>query len=761
MATDDEGDQVEGAADAADAPIRVAVLGGGVGAITAAFDLTSPRHRGRYDVTVYQLGWRLGGKGASGRGANGRIEEHGLHIWLGFYENAFRLMRECYDELGRGDESPLATMGDAFQPAPRFGVAEQRLDRWQTWTNWFPDQPGRPGDERPGDRSPHTVLSSVKQLVGLGQSVVRGLFDMDGDHIRLRVPDDAGTPSHREPAGAYDLESGATLRVRVPASEPDLSSLLTAMRRRVDQAGAVADGVELAALAAAYELVSMLEAGLDYAGTASRSILSLLDGVVDALGDHIADTMEDQEPGRRILEMVDLAVTVATGLIRDGVIDHRDGFDALDHYDLRDWLYLHGARRSTVEGGLIRGIYDLVFAYRDGAANRPSFAAGQAIRGMLRMFFDYRGAFAYRMAAGMGDTVFGPYYEVLVERGVTFEFFHRVTDIVPSEDGRRIDEVVLERQAEVIGDVYDPLVEVEGLPCWPAEPKWESLTSVPLGANGERPDFESPWNQPPPVGAPIRLRAGHDDGFDHVVFGLSLGSVPHVCSKLLDQSIEWRAMVENVGTVQTQALQIWMSESTNVLGGDPDMPVIAAYVEPFDTWADMSHLIPRERWPADDPAESIHYFCSAMPGPSMAPPAGHDDVQQTQNEIVFHNSHVYLDYHVGQFLPGAVDSYPSEFRWDLLAGADESQVGHDRLHSQYFRANCAPSERYVQTLPGTSKFRLQPGDSGYENLALAGDWTDCGFNAGCVEAATMSGLLAARAVAGDPNTADIIGFDFA
>ena len=30
----------------------------------------------------------------------GRIEEHGLHIWLGYYENAFRLLRECYAELG-------------------------------------------------------------------------------------------------------------------------------------------------------------------------------------------------------------------------------------------------------------------------------------------------------------------------------------------------------------------------------------------------------------------------------------------------------------------------------------------------------------------------------------------------------------------------------------------------------------------------------------------------------------------------------------
>src|SRR5262245_13910979 len=82
-----------------DRPIRVAVLGGGCAGMTTAFELSRPEHRGRYAVTVYQLGWRLGGKGASGRGVADRIEEHGLHLWMGFYENAFMLMRQCYEEL--------------------------------------------------------------------------------------------------------------------------------------------------------------------------------------------------------------------------------------------------------------------------------------------------------------------------------------------------------------------------------------------------------------------------------------------------------------------------------------------------------------------------------------------------------------------------------------------------------------------------------------------------------------------------------------
>ena len=70
--------------------------------LSAAWRLSEPGWRDRFDsITVYQRGWRLGGKGASSRGPNGRIEEHGLHIWLGSYENAFGMLRECYAELDR------------------------------------------------------------------------------------------------------------------------------------------------------------------------------------------------------------------------------------------------------------------------------------------------------------------------------------------------------------------------------------------------------------------------------------------------------------------------------------------------------------------------------------------------------------------------------------------------------------------------------------------------------------------------------------
>jgi uncharacterized protein with NAD-binding domain and iron-sulfur cluster len=62
------------------------------------------------------------------------------------------------------------------------------------------------------------------------------------------------------------------------------------------------------------------------------------------------------------------------------------------------------------------------------------------------------------------------------------------------------------------------------------------------------------------------------------------------------------------------------------------------------------------------------------------------------------------------------------------------------------RGNFQPSDRYVLSVPGSVKYRLDPGDTGFENLVVAGDWTRCVINAGCVEAATISGMLAAEAL---------------
>jgi predicted NAD/FAD-dependent oxidoreductase len=82
-----------------------------------------------------------------------------------------------------------------------------------------------------------------------------------------------------------------------------------------------------------------------------------------------------------------------------------------------------------------------------------------------------------------------------------------------------------------------------------------------------------------------------------------------------------------------------------------------------------------------------------------------------------------------------------------------------RFDSQYWTANVSPSERYVLSLPGTQKYRISPLDNTYDNLTIAGDWTMCGLDAGCVEAAVISGRLAAHAISSSPALEDIVAYD--
>lgn len=119
---------------------RVLVLGGGLGGVSAALTLTATEAlREKFDVTLVSHGWRLGGKGASGRNAKQgqRIEEHGLHIFLGFYDNAFRMVRGAYAEWDEPADYAFQTWQDAFRPLyqvtlmqdiPRFGKT-----RWHSW----------------------------------------------------------------------------------------------------------------------------------------------------------------------------------------------------------------------------------------------------------------------------------------------------------------------------------------------------------------------------------------------------------------------------------------------------------------------------------------------------------------------------------------------------------------------------------------------------------------------------------------------------
>ena len=88
---------------------KIAILGGGIGALSTALELTNnPSWQSQIDsITVYQMGWRLGGKCATGRGANGQIQEHGIHLFGGGYYNALDAVSRVYEELANTDRKSV------------------------------------------------------------------------------------------------------------------------------------------------------------------------------------------------------------------------------------------------------------------------------------------------------------------------------------------------------------------------------------------------------------------------------------------------------------------------------------------------------------------------------------------------------------------------------------------------------------------------------------------------------------------------------
>jgi uncharacterized protein with NAD-binding domain and iron-sulfur cluster len=257
-----------------------------------------------------------------------------------------------------------------------------------------------------------------------------------------------------------------------------------------------------------------------------------------------------------------------------------------------------------------------------------------------------------------------------------------------------------------------------------------------------------------------RLRL-HDpeDGFELVVFGLPISMVPLVAPDLVEQSPRWQAAVEQLQTVATQAMQLWLTEPAEALCGAPSGVVVGGFVEPYDTWADMSQLVPQEAVGS----ATVAYFCNAFAESGPAPPRGEaDGWLAEQTALVRAHALRFLERDVAALWPLAAEPLTRAFNWDLLVAPGDA-TGPDRLRSQYLRANVEPSERYVLSVPGTSAARLPPDDTGYGNLYAVGDWTACVLNAGCVEAAVISGMVAANAIHrtyGDPARVEqIIGTD--
>ena len=268
--------------------------------------------------------------------------------------------------------------------------------------------------------------------------------------------------------------------------------------------------------------------------------------------------------------------------------------------------------------------------------------------------------------------------------------------------------------------------------------------------------FESAWDSR--AEADASLEVGRD--FDLAVLATGLAEIPRTCRSILARDARWRAMVGNVKTVATQALQLWLTGPMRDVGWMGPPVTITSFEPPFDTWADMTHLIEREHWPAAGSPGAVAYFCNVLDERQVAQRAcASVDPWDGARDVVSRNARRFVARQLCRIWPGIADAQGQVDRSRLLDCRPEGSDSEDWLAGQYISANINPTDRYTLCLPGTPQYRISPLDRTYDNLTIAGDWTSCGLNLGCVESAVMSGMLAAHALGGTPTLEEIVGYD--
>jgi uncharacterized protein with NAD-binding domain and iron-sulfur cluster len=706
-------------------PLKVAIVGGGCAGVAAAWQLSQDP---RYQVTVYEKSWRLGGKGASERAADGRILEHGLHLWLGFYENAFRMIRDCYEEVERQKWGPLSTdqagrlaharFEDAFVAEPHIGVTGKTAGEDVVWSGLLPPEKGLPGDPIDADTNPFTLANYLLRCVHLLKTLMLSVVA----HPKDEVP---GKPRPEERSAldeTIDLEFSFD-----PTTSPEL--LIKSIASRVR------DGT-LTLAAAVLQTVTILESILqdfNHSPQVAGSVLNLMKALASQARKQLRDFVSIDPKLRWKTEIIDIVMTIAVGLYRDRVLLSSRGLDALNDLDYREWLFKHGITTSARDSRFITGIYDLVFAYEGGDRSKPRLAAGVALRGALRMFFTYRGAMFWRMRSGMGDAVFAPIYKVLTRsdrrnqagqslRPVEFRFLHELSEATFDfkDKNRRF---VTELRFNVTGDSTGTAQALDHFGCWPENAPKAGTSRYETLRAGEHFDF-------------VIFAAGFDD-FAEIVNGkkgkgFRADSAPNA----------WKEAVEARGqTVATKAAQVWLANDLERLGWYRGSAIISALGLTFDTWADMTHTLPTERaWREAKPraqappaaaARSVAYFCGVL---------SDAEIKKAQH------GQAALQKKLDDLLAGMSRLWPTVLPLKPL--------------DSHLQANINGSDRFALSLPGTIRNRLSPLDPSVLNVTVAGDWTACGLDAGCVEAAVMSGMLAAHAITGcSPSLESIIGFD--
>lgn len=732
---------------------KIAILGGGMAGLSAAYQLTrTPELQALHAVTVYQLGWRLGGKAASGRDALGRNLEHGLHVWFGCYENVFQMIQEVYAAWTPPPGCPLQHWTDVAKPQVYTPIGIETNGQWSYFPLTWPTNDGTPGDGQL-DMTPAEALQTLWNLFVIVIKSVTG----------MTATQDGARP------GAASSSTAATAATPLPAAfgiTAITGSCLS--EKEADTARALFNLGNVAALGCEHRVEAAALWSKSLLGSAqsrdAMQIQQILDLLAQARADFQTQTaLVGAASGstlgmklRLVGELFDIFMAAARGYFFDLILLDQP-FESLDSWDFRAWLIHHRANPDIVaNSSVIRIVYDTLFQYIDGDVAQPSYAAGTALGVIARLIGTYKGSMMWDIQTGMGEAVVAPLYEVLLERGVAFEFFRKVTKLALSADGRAISRIHLDVQAAANNN-YEPTFGFANLSCWPSEPFWDQLAD---GAQmkAAHVNFESHWCNWPPADKQM-LEVGRD--FDTVVMAISMGaykrlnSEPGMCDELIARGGAFANFVNRIGIVPTQALQLWCDQTTEQLGWTTGKPATVSGPEYLNIWADMTQVLNVEPWTGYPKPKSLHYLCGTYATRLYREPSTNVETPATALADLRQQALLWLNTESSAMWP--VADKGNNFNFNVLTDVTGG-TGVARFNAQLLRANIDPTECCVLSSAGTTQYRLHPEQSGFTNLILAGEATRHGFNTTAIEGAVMSGMAASRAICGQPLK--IVGYDF-
>jgi len=668
-------------------PQKIAVLGGGMSALAAVHALTNePGWSDRYEITVYQVGWRLGGKTATGRGEYDRIEEHGIHILQGWYETTFKFLRSIYAErtrLGLDPKSPLQDLfTDGLQRNNTTLLTSFDTKKW-TWNNWpmvFPES-----DDLPGDGEPVSFEDQLKRGLRILWDVLSGNLPTSVQHI-------AAKPMSM----AFEHEDWIA---KHPILLKIMEDVMNEVMKLVDDIVESDPDVHhfLLLLAMGYYNLKGLIADTYDKGSGTFDLTKI---------DHL--DYREWLTNNGAPEWVTTSVIVRffyTGTFSDLYNDH-GGAIAADT-----------ALKFVLASFGYKGSFVFQFVYGTGDTMVMPVYQVLKSRGVTFKFFsevtklyDLDGGAVNKIDIGQQVALSGNTYDpIKVINDLSCWPSEPLYDQISATDAKRLKEEGI--------NLEDP---------WSG---WKNVGSTTLqrGVDFDHVILGIPIGVLPSICGEI---IAQNSAWQSMIQNVK--TTPTLSAQL------W---------LMKDLQELGFDKSAWGLPPENSAPNVVTYQNPMYSWLDSSLVLPNESWPSDQKPKFLAYYTGVLPMTGPLPPYSATGYQQQQVDRMKALFLQWLNDNSAWFWPGGGTlPYPGGLDLSILAADTASATPQERYDQQYFRANVRPTDQYTLSVPGSNKHRLDPDGSGYANLWLCGDWVNFGINIGYIDGAIQSGQQAAAAL---------------